>query len=440
VSRLVYMMALLEAVLWIQPNFALSWQHDMTQLLQTQTDNLSQLAQNVARDNIPMFQKQLEIIARELEMVARANEQIRNTQADLLDKGAARQASNFNPTERLPQLFAEANGGGGGSREHGTTAAGKSAAGAGSATSGAVPVVSNSQAYLVACCVLFVCFSAFSNEFSTTISESSDSDSVASPADGSSALKRPHEEEEEEQAEDSDDECDTTCASVKDCRRGRKRARLGAHVASSVHFGQAKKNNRHINKRHMKSNDANNCKAEVPCFSSSSSSSEVVSEDSILCSPTTSVSSGVASPMPVPVMASTVFSTLPPEMACDFEAEHSCYFHGIACPINSTPVMSTPVSPVHTYATTSPISASPVLDSPMFDHNADMAQRVIAIDPALLMDSSEHNSDAEDESTSENATAVAASAENATAISAVIGNAPLFGVSMEPLVQDVFYC
>lgn len=46
VSRLVYMVCLLEAVLWFQPNFALSNQRDMTKLLQTQTLKLNELAQN----------------------------------------------------------------------------------------------------------------------------------------------------------------------------------------------------------------------------------------------------------------------------------------------------------------------------------------------------------------------------------------------------------
>ena len=47
VSRLVYFVCLLEAVLWVQPNFALNNQRDMTILLQTQTHHLNELVQNV---------------------------------------------------------------------------------------------------------------------------------------------------------------------------------------------------------------------------------------------------------------------------------------------------------------------------------------------------------------------------------------------------------
>jgi len=447
VSRLVYIMALLEAVLWIQPNFALSWQHDMTKLLQTQTDNLNQLAQNVAKDNIAsaLFQKQAEIVARELEMVARANVQIRNSQTELLDKGAVKQTTSFNPTQNLPQMIAKANGGG--DKGNQGTVSGENAAagvgiraGAGAVANGAVPLMSSSQAYAIACCVLLACFSAFSTEFSSIL-ESSDSDvsSAASPV-----MKRPRDEEESESDDGEEDECVTNVADVKDSRRERKRARLGVHEASSVHFGQAKKksnnnnNNNNNHKRHTKSNDSCNS----PCFSSS----EVVSDDSIVCSPTASISSGAASPKelspfsmsPSNTMASSLFSTLPPEMACDFEAEHALYFHGIACPnSNASPMMSAPMTLVHPCAV-STVASSPVMDSPVFDHTP----RVTGIDPALLMEPSEEHEevDEDDDETEESTAATVAAATSVPTTASAVANAPLFGIALEPFVQDVFYC
>jgi len=422
VSRLVYMMALLEAVLWIQPNFALSWQHDMTKLLQTQTDNLNQLAQNVAKDNIAaaMLQKQAEIVARELEMVARANVQIRNTQTALLDKGAAKQASSFNPTQNLPQLIAQASGGG--DTGNNRAVAGKSAAGAGAAgaTSGAVPLMSSSQASAVACCIVIAIYTAFSHEFNNAIPESSDSDAsaAASPAGNSVVMKRLRDEEDEEE-EESDDECVTTTtpsADVNNCRRGRKRARLGVHAASSVHFGQDKNKNNH--KRTM-SNDS----YESPCFSDDSS---------IACSPTASIGSGAVSPQlsPVPTLSSlpsTLLSTLPPEMACDFELEHALYCHGIA---RSSPVVSAPMTPVHPCMMPE-ISASPVVETPIYEH---AHPRVIGIDPALLMEPSEHSAEDDDEEEEAQGQTAAAAATTSS-----VANGPLFGIAMEPMVQDVFY-
>ena len=55
VSRLVYVVCLLEAVLWFQPNLALSNQRDMTKLLQTQTLKLNELAQNAVCFPHPPF-------------------------------------------------------------------------------------------------------------------------------------------------------------------------------------------------------------------------------------------------------------------------------------------------------------------------------------------------------------------------------------------------
>ena len=54
VSRLVYVVCLLEAVLWFQPNFALNNQRDMTKLLQTQTLQLNELAQNAVCFSPPL--------------------------------------------------------------------------------------------------------------------------------------------------------------------------------------------------------------------------------------------------------------------------------------------------------------------------------------------------------------------------------------------------
>jgi len=433
VSRLVYMIALLEAVLWIQPNFALSWQHDMTKLLRTQTDNLNQLAQNVGGGNAvsAVFQKQVEMIARELEMIERANVQVRNSQASLLDKGAAKQATNFNPTQILPQQFAEANYGGN-KGSHGAIS-GKSAKEG--VTSGAVPLMSSSQAYAVVCCVLIACFTAFSNEF-VSVSESSDSDSsVVSSPSNESGMKRPRdcdkEEEETSAADESEDESVIASADVKESRRGRKRARLGVHATSSVHFGQAKKNSR---KRYAKKDNIPSC-----------SGSEIASDESVLSSPTSSVFSPKEMQISTPVcsMSSGLYSTLPPEMACDFEAEHAFYFHGIshACSVNSSAMVSVPVSPIHT-CTVPVVSASPSLESSsVYSHAAPaIAHQVTAIDPALLMEPG--SPDLEQQNASFTMSSVSSGEDNSEddeSESSVDSNAPLFNVAVEPLMQDVFY-
>jgi len=457
VSRLVYLMALLEAVLWIQPNFALSWQHDMTKLLQTQTDNLGQLVQNAAKENIAaaMFQKQLEMVAREQEMIARGNIQVRNTQAALLDKGDTKQKTNVDPAQHMTQLLAGANDGGGENRRGGNAEGTKAATNAGEkgvVANGAVPIISGTQAYAVACCILIACISAFSNDFNI-VSESSDSDAsssvAASPSDAA-AYKRPHSDEEQEEEGDDNEE--------NDCRRERKRVKLGARVASAVQSNQAlKKKKKNYHKRHAKSEDL------TPRGESPFSFSEVVSDDSVACSPVVSVSSGAASPKdsrvssPVPLspVPSSVFSTLPPEMAGDFEAEHAFYFHGISCPA-STPAVTTststsnsnsnsnatmntlvpiPVSPVRAY-TLSSILSSPILDSPMYEHNS--VHRVSAIDPALLMEqpSSRQNAGF---SASEHSSEVDDDTENTETAVVNTTSAPLFGVSLEPMIQEIFY-
>jgi len=415
-------MALLEAVLWIQPNFALSWQHDMTNLLRTQTDNLNQLAQNAARDHIAqaVSQKQAELIARELEMVARANVQIRNTQTALLDKGPAKPSAKFNPRQNLPQLFAIANDGG--DKGNRGAISGKSVKDA--ATSGAVPLMSNSQAYAVACCVIIACFSAFSNEFNS-VPDSSDSDasSVSSPVnddDDDAAMKRPRDDDDAEDGGVVDEkkavvlsEEDSVTTSA-DGKRGRKRAKLDVHAPSAVHFGQAKKKNCH--KRRVAKNIS---ESESLGFNSP----EIASDDSLVCSP--------VSPVPA---SSGLFSTLPPEMVSSFEAEHACYFHGISCPTS----VSSPKTPVHSYSMMPVISASPSLGSPMYDHDSFGQQRVTAIDPALLMEPGSPQQEASFTASvsSEHSSEVAAEDEEP---SEPEPDPAMFDAAMEPMAQHVFY-
>jgi len=440
VSRLVYFMALLEAVLWIQPNFALSWQRDMTKLLQTQTDNLGQLVQNVAKENVGVgfFQKQLEMIAREQEMAARANEQLRNMRDTLQDKGTAKQAANANPTQHLPQFLAGANDGG----DKGGAIAVGDVNGKHGEANGAVPLFSSSQAYAVACCVLIACVTAFSNEMNS-VPESSDSEessAIPSPVD-ESLMKRPRDSD--EAAAESD--CDESCTTNADVKRERKRARLGMHVTSDVHLSQAKRKNNH--KRHTK-NETNLRRSSnspcSPCFNTS----EVASDDSIMCSPNSTLSSGAESPVSVTYASCGAFSTLPPEMANDFEAEHAFYFHGISCPNSSSnSVMQCPVTPMHTTYNVPVISASPSLETPVYASVIDGSQHVTAIDPAILMEPTSPRLSQEDNnfttnnvSTSDHSSEADEENDECQPPPSVVTNAPMFGVTIEPLVHDMIYC
>jgi len=430
VSRLVYIVCLLEAVLWIQPNFALSNQRDMAKLLQSQTHKLNELAQNAAKDNtFSVLQKQLEMAAREQEMVARANLQIRNMQTALLDKVAAKQTT-VNRAQLLPQLLVGHDDGG--NSECGG-AAGK-VEGEKGVANGAVPLMPSNQAYTVACCLLVACITLFLNE-SSPLPETSESNTAEAVTED--ALKRPR---------DADNDEDDDCAVVEEGRHGRKRARLGVHTTSPVQSLQAnKKKNCCNNKRRCKSDTVSSRMA----VDDSDMVQSVASEESIACSPTLSLSSGadspkdiqVSSPNSVPVAVSGVFSTLPPELACEFEAEHAFYFHGIACPSgNAVPQQAMP-----------PVSVYPIYDrvaaaaAAAVSISEPQPQRITAIDPAVLLVepstpelpqqddgftpslSSGQSSEVDDEE--EETT----SAPVTTAVAA-----PLFNV--EPLLQDEYFC
>jgi len=252
--------------------------------------------------------------------------------------------------------------------------------------------------------------------------ESAEATVDAENADGT-AMKRPRD------ACDDDDEVAVSVEEPKQERRGRKHARLGVHATSSVQQpSQAKKKkNGHYNKRRSARNPATEVVA----------SPVVKSEDVILCSPTVFSSDAASSPRDSSVMspasvsaASRVFSTLPPELAGEFSAEHAMYFHGIACPSSNSPVLSMvpPPMSVDSFAST----------TPLFEHT----HRVVAIDPALLLVephspedlfqqddgftpsiSSGQDSEVEDPEESKTATPAA-----------------LFGVTLEPIVNDQCFC
>jgi len=437
VSRLVYIVCLLEAVLWVQPNFALSNQRDMAKLLQSQTHQLNELAQNAAKDNtFSVLQKQLQMVAREQEMVARANIQIHNMQTALLDKASAKQTTVNRAQLLLPQLLVGHDNGGNGDCGG---AAGKAQGKEAGVANGAVPLMSSNQAYTVACCLLIACMTVLFNESSPLPEQASETNASAAATAASAAsseeedsapvavVKRPRDEDK---------------SNNKEGRRGRKRARLGERAASPVPCHQAKKNNSHNNNKRR-------CKSDTVSIQS------VASEESIVCSPTLSLSSGADSPSPVPIISSSsVFSTLPPELACEFEAEHAFYFHGIACnpSVPQQQQQQQPVSPVSAY--------------PMYDRlgNATTAivpepqpQRIAVIDPALLLVepgtpdlpqqdegftpsvSSGHGSVVDEEE--EESTAASAPTTTTAAPAVATVTAPLFGVSnVEPLLQDDYFC
>jgi len=433
VSRLVYIVCLLEAVLWVQPNFALSNQRDMAKLLQTQTVKLNELAQNAAKDNsFAGFQKHLEMIAKEQQMVARANIQIHNTQTALVDKVTEKQGT-VNQGQRISQFIVGRDGKG----ERG----GVAGDGEKGVENGAVPVFASSQAYLVACCLLVAGASAFMNE-SSPVPESSESSSAetdsaaAAEAEEESAvarMKRPRDLEDSEEAE-------LAAVSVeegKESRRGRKRARLGVRVTSSVQqYNQAKKNNCHSKRRC--SGNARSRETEVV------TSQAVVSDETILCSPSVSLSSDASSPRdshvssPSPAhVASGMFSTLPPELACEFEAEHALYFHGIACPSSSSPALNL-LSPNPSVG----MSSYAPVSTPLFEHLVvQPTQRVVAIDPALLLvePRSPELFQQDDGFTPSVSSGQGSEIDESEETKATVP-APLFDVSLEPLLQDQCFC
>jgi len=425
VSRLVYIVCLLEAVLWAQPNFALSDQRDMARLLQSQTLKLSELAQNAAKDNaVAVFQKQFERIAKEQDMITRNNIRIHNMQKVLLDKSSTKQTP-VNQVQRMPQLPI-GRGEDGKGELGGVAGTGEK----GVEKNGAVPIFSSSQAYVVACCLLVASASALMNESSPVPDDSetnTESDMVAETDRASCpATKRRRED-----VDDDDDDDEIAAIDIeesKESRRGRKHARLGVQATSLVQQRSQAKNNDCHNKPRFNGNFHSH-ESEV-----------ATNEETILCSPSVSLSSDasspseshISSPNPVSTM-SGMFSTLPPELVCEFEGEHSLYFHGIVCPSSSSPALNIP----------SPISSVPVnpfssVSAPLFDHTS---QRVTAIDPALLLveprspELFQQDDDFTPSVSSGQDSEIDESEEVKTS-----APAPLFGVSLEPLLHSQCFC
>jgi len=410
VSRLVYIVCLLEAVLWVQPNFALSNQRDMAKLLQTQTHKLNELAQNAAKDNtIAALQKQLEVVAKMQEMAVHENMQVHNMQTALLDR-AARQPS-VSRVQRQPQLFIGHDQGGQGDCGDAGKAKGEKGV-----ENGAVPLMSRSQAYAVACCLLAACLNVLMND-SSSLPEANEPAAAAAADSNSSATKRPRDDNDGDDDDDDD---------AKEVRRGRKHARLGVRVPSPVQFSQA--NNCHS--KHRSESEVCSCAAN----------DSDMSEDAVLCSPTVSLSSDASSPKellissPNPVSAvSSVFSTLPPELSGEFEAQHALYFHGIACPSGSSPSVAVlpPVSPVY-----------PSLTVSMFDQMIPtQPQQVAAIDPALLMvEPHTPETSQQDEGFTPSVSSGNGSEVDDAEEADPPQPAPLFGAALESLIQDDFFC
>jgi len=341
VSRLVYIVCLLEAVLWVQPNFALSNQRDVANLLQSQTHKLNELAQNAAKDNtLSVLQKQQEVVAKVHEMVIRQNIQVHNMQTAVLDNAAAKQTA-ISRVQRQPQLFV------GHHHQDGQTDCGDTgkANGEKGVENGAVPLMSRSQAYAVACCLLMACLNVFMNE-SSPLPEASQSNATPAAAANANngAVKRPRDVNDDEVEEEEEEE-------AKEDRRKRKHARLGMHASSSVQFSQEKMNK--TQRKHCSKSDVTSCAAEAVVSESD------VTEEAIVSSPTVSMSSDVSSPKEPQISSpnsvstvSGVFSTLPPELSGEFEAEHALYFHGISCPggsVNPSVNVLPPVSPISMY-------------------------------------------------------------------------------------------
>jgi len=430
VSRLVYIVCVLEAVLWIQPNFALSDQRDMANLLQTQNVKFNELAQNAAKDNtLSVLQKHLALIAKEQEMVARANIEVHNSQTALFDKDTSKQTC-LNTAQQFPQVHA---GRGVDNKGESATAAAVGDNNKGE-KNGVVPVFSSNQAYLVACCLLVASASVFMNgsspnsETSESSVESSaidDDDVVVEDDDDAEIEGTPAKRPRDVSVSDGDDEFAAMNAEeAKESNHGRKHARLGMHATSSVQQrSQAKKKN--------------NCHSKNR---SKGISHSHAGDETVLCSPEISLSSDASSPSEYPVsspspmpLASGMLNTLPPELACEFEAEHALYFHGIACPSSSSPALNM-VSPVgiHSFSAT----------NPLFDRMvAQQTQRVTAIDPALLLvepptpELYQQGDSFSSTVSSGQESEIDESEEVKTEVPV-----PLFGVAMETLVQDQCFC
>jgi len=424
VSRLVYIVCLLEAVLWFQPNFALSNQRDMAKLLQSQTHKINELAQNAAKESpLSVIQKQLDMIAKEQEMVARENIQVHNMQTALLDKASTKQQTTVDQVQRMPRLLV-------GQKEDGNLVGNAEGEGKG-VPNGAVPLMTNSQAYMIVCCVLAAC-ATLVNGSSPVCSESSETRSeeeeeevaiaaaiAESAASCSVAMKRSRDNEE-------DDE-EIAKANEEDGKvwRGRKQARLGVQAPSSVHHPNQANKNWYSESRSFV-NSRRNCDSEVVA------SPGVASEECIVSSPVMSMSSDASSPSvssPSAVSVSSgVFSTLPPELAYEFEAEHSFYFHGIACPCTGSP-SSVNVVP-------SPPPVTPLLHRVV----SQPSQYVATIDPAILLDPAicAHHLEQDDCLTSSVSSGQSSEIDDAEDDRMI--SAPLFGVNMEQMLQDQSFC